>query len=68
MKCILPTKCSFGGILNVKTEECECPEDKPHDNGYECISCEFPYFWNEDKNSCDQCQDNYIYNADNEEC
>lgn len=68
MKCVLPTKCSIGAELIEGTEECVCSDDKSHDNGYECVSCEHPSFWNEDKNSCDQCQDSYFYNSVNEEC
>ena len=62
------TQCSEGAVYNFETKKCVCPEDKPYDNGVQCISCDLPHFWNAELKYCDQCEDGFVYNAGNEAC
>ena len=60
--------CESNRVVNVQTRKCECPKEKPFDNGNECVTCYLPRYWNHDTKSCENCALNHVYSTTSKKC
>ena len=44
--------CESNYVYNPENQECECPADKPFDDGEQCVACYLPKYWNHDTLQC----------------
>jgi hypothetical protein len=54
--------CPINATLNPITQQCVCPPSLPYTDGYICLNCFAPYFWNQATRSCTPCQDGTVWN------
>lgn len=66
--CIELPKCSVGATYNNTLQQCVCPADKPHDDGFQCLNCDKPGFWNETAKHCALCPSELVYNELTKDC
>ena len=55
-------------ITTVANAPRSCGDDAPFWNGYECISCYLPHFWNAQNLSCDSCEVGTNYDVTVKQC
>ena len=63
----IPT-CSNGATYNYDLKKCECPLNKPHDDGFKCIACYLPKYWDTEEKACLECPDKLHYNSTLKKC
>jgi hypothetical protein len=64
---IIPS-CPVNAVFDTISQQCVCPTNLPYTDGYRCLNCYPPTYWNQSSRECLTCPDGTVFNLISNGC